>query len=489
MNNIIGIDIGTTHCKLVVVNRDNEVVFSVKKNCRSFTNDEGMHEQDAEEIFAIVMEMVIKGLEHTPPENISCISFSCAMHSILAIDEQGKPLMRGITWADNRAAACAVQLRQSPAATELFAQTGTPIHAMTPFCKLVWLKQEQPALFEKAYKFISLKEYIFNCLFDEYIIDEAMACGTGLFNLHTRQWNQASLEVAGITADKLSTIVSIFYAQNKFRPAIQQQLGLHAELYCIAGCSDGSAAQLGSGALGDDDVCITIGTSGAVRKFIHSPVIDAQQKIFTYILTDSWYFTGGPTNNGGAVLQWFAKTFLPGIKDDEVYEKIIGLAKASGPGAKGLLFIPYLNGERAPVWDGNATGSFTGIKNSHAINDFARAVIEGILLNLREIYNYLPAHGSTGAIYANGGFFNNAFMAQLLADIFGVKVLLQKDADSSCMGAVYVGMLAKGWITDIMEVRKFIVTDEVFTPDDKKHAAYKEVFEKYLEGGSGRLKV
>lgn len=481
MDNIIGIDIGTTHGKLVVVNRENKIIFTVKQNCRSYTDEKGMHEQDAEEIYNIVFSLLQQCLANIPAAAISCISFSSAMHSLLAVDKNGKPLMRAITWADNRAATTAAQLRGSDIGAELFAQTGTPIHAMTPFCKLVWLNEEQPQLFERAYKFISLKEYIFNRLFDEYVIDEPMACGTGMFNLHTRKWNEVSLQVAGIREEQLSAVVPVFYAQNSFRREIKEQLGLHDDLYCIAGCSDGSAAQLGSGALGDADVCVTIGTSGAIRKFIHEPIVDAQQKIFTYLLTDGWYFSGGPTNNGGTVLQWFGSVFLHTVPVSELYDTIITLAKSSVPGAHGLLFIPYINGERAPVWNSGVTGSFSGIKNTHTINDFARAAIEGILLNLREIYDYLPNHQTTKAIYANGGFFNSPFMAQLLADMFGVKVLIQKDADSSCMGAVYVGMLAKGWLKRIEEVKGLITTDEEYLPREEEHEVYKGVLKKYLE--------
>lgn len=481
MDNIIGIDIGTTHAKLVVVNRENKIIFMVKQNCRSYTDEAGMHEQDAEEIYALVFSLLQQCLANIPATVISCISFSSAMHSLLAVNENGTPLMRAITWADNRAATVAAQLRESDVGSALFAQTGTPIHAMTPFCKLVWLKEEQPELFKKAYKFISIKEYIFNRLFNEYVIDEAMACGTGMFNLHTRKWNEASLQVAGISEEQLSSVVPVFYAQNSFRAEIKEQLGLHDDLYCIAGCSDGSAAQLGSGALGDDDVCVTIGTSGAIRKFIHSPIVHAQQKIFTYLLTDGWYFSGGPTNNGGVVLQWFGSVFLHNVLFDELYDTIISLAKGSVPGAHGLLFIPYINGERAPVWNSGVTGSFSGIKNMHTIHDFARAAIEGILLNLREVYDYLPNHQTTKAIYANGGFFNSPFMAQLLADMFGVKVLIQKDADSSCMGAVYVGMLAKGWLKRIEDVKGLIATDEEYAPREEEHEIYKGVLERYLE--------
>jgi gluconokinase len=351
---------------------------------------------------------------------------------------------------------------------------------MTPYCKLVWLKHEKPDIFNQATRFISLKEYILYKLFGNFVIDEAMASATGLFNLNTGGWSEAAMHVAGIETSKLSQIVPIFYKQTELVPSIKQQFGLHGNIEFIAGSGDGGAAQLGSGALLENEACFTIGTSGAVRTFIHSPVTDDQQRIFTYLFTKGWYFTGGATNNGGVIMEWFAQLFLPDIKKEESFDKIINLAKSSDTGAKGLLFVPYLNGERAPVWDASATGQFAGIKSIHTLGDFARAVIEGVLLNMFDIFQSLPNRDKVDTIYANGGFFNNPFMAQLLADITGRKVLLQKDSDSSAIGAVYEGMLAVGWLKDMAEVKQFVTTDDTFTPDEKQHGVYKDVFGRYV---------
>jgi len=199
------------------------------------------------------------------------------------------------------------------------------------------------------------------------------------------------------------------------------------------------------------------------------------------LFTTHWYFTGGATNNGGVVMQWFARLFLPTVPLAESFDRIISLAQESEPGAKGLLFVPYLNGERAPVWDAAATGQFAGIRSLHGVCDFARAVIEGVLLNMFDIFQSLPNSGEVEAIYGNGGFLNNAFTAQLLADVCGRRVLLQKDTDSSAMGAVYMGMLAVGWLKNILDVKQFIATDETFMPDAANHILYKAVFDRYLE--------
>jgi len=488
MNNIIGVDLGTTHCKIIVVDRSNKVVFSAKKTCRSFAGDDGMHEQDAEDICAMVLDLLKQAFAHTPATEVSCVCFSAAMHSLLAVDDAGRPTMHALTWADTRAAKYAKQIKESGRAEEIYNNTGTPIHAMSPLCKLLWLKSEKPQVFNAAKKFISVKEYIFHKLFGKYVIDYSIASATGLFNIHTKQWNDASLQLAGITVNQLSQPCEVEHAENEMLPAMKQAIGITANVAFVLGCSDGAAAQLGSGTLLPNEACVTIGTSGAVRTFAQQAVMHPQQKTFVYAFLQNLYLVGGATNNGGNVVQWFPKIFAQDVKGDDGLNAIVKMAEKSTPGAKGLLFVPYLHGERSPVWNAEATAQLTGLKSMHTPNDIARAVIEGVLLNIWAMFNTLPGKESKDTIYANGGFFANPFMAQSLADISGKKVLLQEDADSSAMGAVYVGMLACGWLKDVLDVKKFILSDTIFLPREKEYNTYKEVFGKFvIAAGAGDL--
>jgi gluconokinase len=261
---------------------------------------------------------------------------------------------------------------------------------------------------------------------------------------------------------------------------IKQKLGATVAIPFVLGCSDGAAAQLGSGTLLPNEVCVTIGTSGAVRKFVPNAITHPQQKTFVYAFLEGCYLTGGATNNGGNVVQWFPQIFACNSKQEDDYNAVAKMAEQSTAGANGLLFVPYLHGERSPVWDADATASLTGLKSAHTINDVARAVVEGILLNIWEIFKTLPGTDEVDTIYANGGFFSNPFMAQMLADIGKKRVLLQEDADSSAMGAIYLGMLALGWIKDIRDVKKFIVADTAFLPREDGHLVYEKVFARYM---------
>lgn len=480
MNNIIGIDLGTTHCKLVIVSPEGKVVFSAKKNCQSFTGDDGRHEQDAEDICQMVLDLLAQAFKYMPENAISAVSFSAAMHSLLAVDEGGKPLMKAVTWADTRAAQYAQQIKTYDAAADIYAQTGTPIHAMSPLCKIVWLRHERPEIFNLAAKFISIKEYIFHALFGRYVVDHSIASATGLFNIHTRQWHKPALQVAGITEDKLSQPLEVLHAETSLLPLIKQEIGITVDLPFILGCSDGAAAQLGSGTLLANEACVTIGTSGAVRRFIKQAITHPQQKTFTYAFLPGWYLTGGATNNGGNVLQWFPSIFKVNDDGGDKLAAIAKMAEESEAGARGLLFTPYLNGERSPVWDAGATAQLTGLRNTHTVSDIARAVTEGILLNIWEIYQTLPGTEDVDTIYANGGFFGNAFLAQLLADISGKKIMLQEDADSSAMGAVYLAWLYGGKLKTIEDVKLYTIADITYIKRDDEYMAYKKVVKNYL---------
>jgi gluconokinase len=205
--NIIAIDIGTTNCKAVIVNRHAKVLQSFQSATKPLQPRPGWNEQDADEIFSSVFKLLQQAIAYSKAENIACVSFSAAMHSLLAVDKTGRPLMNMLTWADLRSAGYAQTLKQKPIAKTLYETTGVPVHAMSPLCKLLWLKHEAKNIFAKAYKFISIKEYIFFRLFGKYIVDYSIAAATGLFDEKNLCWYDEALRIAGITTQHLSSII------------------------------------------------------------------------------------------------------------------------------------------------------------------------------------------------------------------------------------------------------------------------------------------
>ena len=277
------------------------------------------------------------------------------MHSILPVDGQGKPLMRAMTWADNRSAEWTEALKTEMNGHEIYLRTGTPIHPMSPLTKIMWLTREQPELFKQTHKFISMKEYVFLKLFNEYVIDHSMASATGMMNLEKLDWDEEALHVAGITPDHLSRLVPTTHVLKQgLNPEYAKEMGIADTTPFVIGASDGVLSNLGVNAIDPGVVAVTIGTSGAIRTVVDKPVTDPKGRFFCYALTEDAWVIGGPVNNGGVIFRWIRDEFAASEVETakrlgiDPYEVLTRVAENVPPGSEGLLFHPYMTGERAP---------------------------------------------------------------------------------------------------------------------------------------------
>ena len=479
--NIIAIDIGTTNCKAVIINKHVKALRSFQSATKPLQPKPGWNEQNADEIFSAVLKLLKQSIGFCKAENIACIAFSAAMHSFLAVDKAGKPLMNMLTWADLRSAEYAHELKQKPIAKKLYETTGVPIHAMSPLCKLLWLKHEAKNVFNKAYKFISIKEYIFFKLFGKYIIDHSIAAATGLFDEKNLCWYDEALKIAGITMQHLSALLPAEHYETELLPSIKKTLKLTSPVPFVLGASDGAMANLGSGIINAVNAAITIGTSGAVRITSNKYLIDKKQRLFCYYISDGFYITGGAVNNGGIVLQWLVeKVFQEDFKDEKKLNRLLNAAFKIKPGAEGLIFLPYILGERAPVWDENAKGCFIGLTAMHTNLHFAKAVLEGICYSVVEVMQALEeTSGPVKNIYLSGGIIKSEKWVQLLADISGKKIMVNEAADASALGAAFIGMKAIGSVKKINQAKIFLKNVKTTVPNAARHRAYKNYLKIY----------
>ena len=487
MDCIISIELGTNAVRIYAFDLDGNVIGSAKGAYPTFHPDPDYSEQDPEQIF-ITMLYILKNLlsEKIHPKNhkVVCICFSASMHSVLPIDKNGVPLGNAITWADNRGKKEAQALKNSALGKTIYNATGTPIHPMSPLIKITWIKNNDKERFKKTWKFLSIKSYIIQQLVDGYVIDYSLASATGLLNIHKKTWEPDSLKYAGITADKLPELVPVYHSENKLRREYQTLLGLSAKTKIIVGSSDGCLAMLGSGAWKKDKATITIEDSGAMRVIGKQVLQDKQQRFFNYILDDHYYVSGGPTNNGGLVLEWFAKQFgdfKNAFDIESSMEELIREASGVSTGAEGLLFLPYLLGERAPIWNANARGVYFGLNINHERKHFIRATVEGILYEIYSIGKTLQEHRTINSISANGSFASIPFCTQMIADIFNKPVSISKNSNTVSFGAFLLSAVEMGIYKTLDEGSKSIVLAETFNPNKQNHAVYKKytvIFEK-----------
>ena len=495
--NIIAVDIGTTNCKAVIINEQVKVLQSFQSATKPIQPKQGWNEQDADEIFNAVLKLLQKAITFCKAENIACISFSAAMHSFLAVDKTGRPLMNMLTWADLRSAVYAQQLKQKPIAKKLYEITGVPIHAMSPLCKLLWLKHEAKNIFGKAYKFISIKEYIFYKLFGKYLIDYSIAAATGLFDEKNLCWYDEALKIAGITTQHLSALFPVEHYETELLPSIKKKLKLKKPVPFVLGASDGALANLGCGITNAANAAITIGTSGAVRITSNKYLIDKKQRLFCYYISDGFYITGGAVNNGGVALQWLIeKMFEDDFKNEKKLKSLLNATAKIKPGAEGLIFLPYIFGERAPIWDENARGCFIGLTAIHTKVHITKAVLEGVCFSIVEVMQALEeTSGPIKNIYLSGGITKSQNWMQLLADISGKQIMVNEAADASALGAAFIGMKAIGSVKKISEAKMFLKNVKTIKPNIAHHLMYKKYLRIYnslyekLKDSFGELRI
>ncbi len=472
---IIGIDIGTGSTKAVAINYSGEVITSSQFHYSVLDSAQGYSEQDPEiiwEAFVNCLKEVINKLQQVP----FAVSFSSCMHSLIVIDKNNKPLTNLITWADVRSKEIAEQLRQSENAETIYRQTGTPIHSMSPLCKIIWFKENKPKIFENANKFISIKEFIWYRLFNAYQIDYSIASSTGLFNIETLEWNINSLQLCGIDTNYLSEVVPTDFIRNDLNATVAGILNFPANIQFCIGASDGCLANLGSFAMEKDTAAITIGTSGAVRIANATPVINFGAMIFNYVLDTKTFICGGPVNNGGNVFDWMMKSFLqiqePGKKENNEFFKRVDEVPS---GSKGLLFLPYLYGERAPIWDEQSCGVFFGIKSYHNQSYFLRAALEGLCYALKNILQIVEQ--STEPIKqlnVSGGFIRSKTWVQILADVTGKKICLVQTEDASAIGAGLLCMKAIHIVENFSSLQP--LANATIEPIENNHLAHEKYF-------------
>lgn len=473
MEYVLGVDIGTGSVKAVAVDLKGNSFTDAQRYYPFSAPKPGYHEQDPEQIWYAFSESIKDVIAKSGSEP-SAISLSSAMHSFIAVDDDGNALAPMMTWADNRSAEIAVELRATERGVSIYKATGTPIHSMSPLCKLVWLRENDAELFHKADKFISIKEYIWHKLFNEFVIDYSIASSTGFFNITKFEWHEDALKLAGVTTDVLSKPVSTDYTKTSSSLDF-----LDKNISFVVGASDGCLANLGSMATDPGVAAMTIGTSGAVRVASNKPLPNTDAMTFSYILDKNTYICGGPINNGGVVMQWWIKNTAGVNATESDYEDTFSQIAKVPAGGNGLIFLPYLTGERAPIWDSESCGNFFGVRLQHTQSDFSRAVLEGICFAMRDVLDAVQENSEPIAqINISGGFTKSETWVQTLADITGKKLAILQADDASAVGAAFIALKVIGAMKDYRKVSDDLI---IYQPNPENREVYDRNFSIYKQ--------
>jgi gluconokinase len=483
---VIGLDIGTTSTKAVLFHYDGAVIGELEVEYPILRPQADWAEQDPDEIVNASKQAIRLLMERTSvsPSAVTAVGISSAMHSIICLNEDKQPLSNAIIWADTRSSEQAAQLRLS-LSSQFMKRTGTPFHPMTPFCKLTWMKQKKYPPFIEASSFASIKEYLCLLWFDEHVVDYATASSYGMFDIDACVWDVEALQLLQLSSEQFGKPVPPTYTLYGMSAALADELGLLPSTPFVVGATDGPLANLGVGATGEGDTVITIGTSGAIRQLSYRPMVDEHQRTFCYRVDDHLFVSGGATNNGGIVLHWLQKLFaINGLEKNASftpsYDSLLRLAEQSPAGANGVLFLPYLNGERAPIWDGAARASFVGLGMSHHQPDMIRAALEGTIFSLYHVGQTLKEmSGRPTRLFANGGFSRSKLWLQIAADMFNQELLLPKSHQSAAWGAAWYSLYALGEVPSLAAIKNSVPMTNSILPVTEHSLVYEKNFTFY----------
>lgn len=485
MKYMIGVDIGTTSTKSVLYDEQGQFITKHNIGYPLHTPNVDVSEENPDELFDAVLMTVKHVIRESGvhKEDIKLISFSAQMHSLIALDSQHERLTESMIWADNRANQYADLINEQYGGHDIYKRTGTPIHPMSPLSKIFWMKHEQPDIYQNTAMFADIKTYIFYQLYGKYVIDHSMASATGMFNLQQLDWDQEALELLGISASQLPQLVPTTHILKGMKKRYATLMGIDENTPVVVGASDGVLSNLGVNSYKKGEVAVTIGTSGAIRTVIDKPRTDYKGRIFCYVLDEDHYVIGGPVNNGGVILRWLRDELLASEVETakrlgvDPYDVLTKIASRVKPGADGLIFHPYLAGERAPLWNANARGSFFGLTLSHQKEHMIRAALEGVLYNLYTVYLALieVMNETPNTIKATGGFAKSEVWRQMMADIFDTDVIVPESYESSCLGACVLGLKALGDIEDYSIIENMVGTTYAHQPNQDTVKMYQQL--------------
>lgn len=489
MDYIIGIDVGTTSTKAVIYTLHGEIKGYSNQLYPLYQDTPDTAEEDPDEIFdatVTALTDVVKKVQGT----VRAVSFSTQQHSLIALDENHKPLTKVITWADNRSEKQATEASKNGLGMKIYNKTGLPIHPMGPVYKAMWLKKDHPEIFDKAAYWVGLKEYIMWRFFHQLKEETSMGATTGFMNIFNLDWDDDILSWIGIKRKQLPELVEPTHQLTGMDKDIANQIGISPNTPFVMGATDGALAEIGLGAIDKGEVAVTIGTSGAVRTFIDKPQLDPKGRTYCYPVMDGKWIVGGPVNNGGIVFRWVRDNLFAPEKETakmlgmDPYDFLTEIAKTIPAGSDGLIFHPFLGGERAPIWNGNARASFFGLTRTHTRAHMVRAALEGVVYNLYSVLLALQeAVGEPTVITATGGFARSALWRQMLADVFEHPVTIPEAFESGCLGAMVLGLISIGEADDMSVVKQFIGKQNTYQPDPSNFENYRDLLPIYLRVG------
>jgi xylulokinase len=491
MNYLIGYDIGTSSTRCILVDTNGNLIASSTKEYDMDTPKPGWAEQHPDLWWEASVETVkdVLAKSKIDPSQVAAIGISGQMHGSVFLDSNGKVIRPALLWCDQRTAPQCEDIYNTFGGEEGFIKLSYN-KALTGFTapKILWLRQEEPDNYKKLSQILLPKDYIRYKLSGTYATEVSDASGTILLDIAKRTWSDEIIEGLKVDKDLLPPVFESSYISSKVSNEAAELTGLKAGTPIAGGAGDQAGGAVGSGIVYEGVISDYLGTSGVVFAHSDSAVYDPEGRLhsFCHAVDSAWHLMGVTLSAAGSY-KWYHDTF--GISDDieakykdlSKYELLNKQAESASAGSEGLIFLPYLSGERTPYADPYARGVFFGISLVHDTSHFARAVMEGITYSQYDCLNLMKETGITSdKVVLFGGGARSELWRKITADVFGTRIVTLNVEEGPSYGAAIIAGVGIGLYPTVKEACGNILEEVTDTePDPETNAIYAKYYEVY----------
>jgi len=490
MNVLLGVDVGSSGSKAIAIDSGGRILATGAQSYPTAYPKPGRAEQDPEDWYRSACSAIHSCLDEGGLQSraIAAVAFVGPAHNAALLDGKGRVLRPVLHWSDLRSSGQADRLERE-SGREIFELSGQRVNPVWTLPQLLWIRENEAQKWRRIARIQITKDYVRLRFTGAYATDPYDAVGTMLCELKSSRWSAELCALIGLDPQLLPPIRANRELAGKIGREAAQDSGLLAGTPVGMGAGDSPAEAFGVGVVEPGQGTVKLGTAGIVTLVTPAPLPDRRTLTYPYLL-DERGITIGATNSGTATFRWFRERFFPGMGFDELVE----LASAAPPGSEGLIFHPYLMGERTPHWDPALRGDFVGIGNYHGASHFARAIMEGVAYSLRECAESVGTLGvATAGRKLLGGGSKSGLWAQILADVLG-RPLVKPGVEDAAFGAALLAGISAGMFPDWTAAVRSCVRDiRTIEPDEKIKALYDAYFEEYrgitqaLRGHSSHL--
>lgn len=482
--NYIGIDLGTSSVKLVVMSGEGKVVTSVSKEYDVYFPKPGWAEQNPEHWWLAVKdglkELLVKS--KVSSESVKGIGFSGQMHGLVALDKDYEVIRPAILWCDQRTQEECDYLNNVIGQAKVSEYTGNM--ALTGFTapKILWMKNHEPELFSRIKHIMLPKDYIRFRLTGELATDVSDASGMLLLDVKNRVWSKEMLDISGITEEMLPKLCESWEPTGTLLKEVAEYTGLQEATVVVGGAGDQAAGAVGTGTVSEGIISAALGTSGVIFASSEEYELDDNNRLHSFCHANGKYHQMGVMLSAAACLKWWVDELNKDVQGD-TFEVLLEEAAKSVPGSNGVVFLPYLMGERTPYSDPYAKGVFFGLSMTTNRGDMTRAVLEGVCFGLRDSFEILKQlNVPIKEVRVSGGGSKSILWRQTLADILNAPVVCINASEGPAYGAAILAAVGCGQFATVDEAcAELIKVTDAVQPIAEHVEAYNKVYKVYNE--------